>query len=328
MIKKIYASGFIVFLLLLTACSNSATKQDVTYTPPTWVTEPPQDTPIAMWGVGSGTDMENAKRSALKDVASKLRVTISAQTQSSITVTDDTIDKYARTQVAEDIQRTEFKNYSVEKSALAGVDFYVLVKVDRPSFIADAKQNLNAAEKEIATHLADSASASNLDQFIAQQRALPWIEKAVVASRILSAADSSFDKTKASKHEAALATAKAAAQTLVFDLKTDKDNNDIALTLRNFLNDTGIRTGKGGSPLLIKASTNKDVIFGSNTIQLKINFSIMDTHGRSLTSKEFTAYGASMTDHHMARLAALTNLGEKLREAGALKALGFSNVEN
>jgi hypothetical protein len=328
MIKKLHIASFITLALLFSACSNIEPKQESTYSPPAWVTEPPQDTPNNMWGVGSGSDLENAKRSALKDIASRLRVAISAQTQSSITVTDDTVDKYARTQVAEDVQRTEFKNYSVEKSALAGQEFYALVKVDRQAFISNAKQQLATAENEMAKQLAISDHANNLDQFIAQQKALPWIEKAVAASSLLSAVDANFDSKKVSQLEATRANAKAATQMLILDLKSDKDNNDIALTLRNYLNDTGIRTGKGGSALLIKATTNKDVIFGSNTVQLKINFSIMDAHGRSLTSKEFTAYGASMTDHHMARLAALNNLSEKLREAGVLSALGFYKAEN
>ena len=291
---------------------------------PEWVTVPPKDTPETMWGVGEGSDLDSAKRSALKDIAAKLSVAISAQLESRVTVRSNSVDTYARTHVAEDVQRTEFKNYSLEKSMQIGKDIYALVSVDRRAFIADAEQKLTLAEKEIAISLSGSEKGNAIEKFVAQQKALPWIEKAVSAAQVLSAADANFDGTKLRMHEAALAKAKNSSRELTFNIKANDDSRDVAQTIRNFLNESGMRIGGGGSPLIIETNATLDSVFGSFTVQLRINLTVLDAQGRNLTSSEFTVQGTSMTNHRAARQAALQDLAEKLREAGPLVALGFS----
>lgn len=320
MLKPIFSA--LVFLFLLSACASAPSKQEMAQ--PLWVSEPPKDTPEIMWGVGEGSDLDAAQRSALKDVAAKLRVAISAQLEFRVTVSSQSVDRYARSHQTEDVQRTEFKNYSLEKSVPSGSNIYALVSVDRRAFILEQEQKLAAADKEIALRLSGSEKGSSLERFIAQQEALPWLGKAVDSAQLLTAADASFDGNRAGRYEAALAKAKSAASELTFDLKVKNDGSDVAQTLRNFLNESGMRIGGGGSPLLIDTVATQDVIFDSKTVQLRISLNILDAQGRSLASKEFTAHGSSMTDHRTARQAALKDLGEKLREVGPLVALGFN----
>ena len=314
----------VIFLFILMACGFTHSVQASNSAPPTWVTEPPQDTPNTMWGVGEGSDLDLAKKSALKDMAAKLRVAISAQVESRITVSQNSVDKLTRTHLFEDVRRTEFKNYKLEKSAFFGQSFYALVSVDRRDFIVEAEQKLVAAEKEIAIRLAGSEAGNAIEKFVALQKALPWIEKAVASSQLLSAADPSFDGNRLIKHEAELSYAKSAAGELIFDIKAKSDSLDVANALRNFLNESGMRIGVGGTALIVETSMVQDTIYGTHSVQLRINLSVLDSQRRNLASKEFTSHGASMIDHRMARQAALKNLGEKLREAGSLVALGFS----
>jgi hypothetical protein len=314
----------IILLIFLAACGFMHSAQASGSEPPAWVTEPPKDNQETMWGVGEGNDLDLAKRSALKDVAARLRVAISAQVESSVTVKQDKVDRFASTRISEDVQRTEFKNYKLEKSAFVGQSYYALVSIDRRAFIADAQQRLAAAEKEIAIRLADCETGSAIEKFIARQKALPWIEKAVAVSQDLSAADSAFDISRLINHQAELSKAKSAAGELIFDIQAGKDNLDVANTLRTFLNESGMRVGSGGTSLVVDTRAAQDMIYGAHTVQLRINLSVLDSHDRNLASKEFTTLGSSMTSQQMARQAALKKLGEKLREAGPLVALGFA----
>jgi hypothetical protein len=294
---------------------------------PSWYTAPPVDNSSTMWGVGEGSDLELAKRSALKDIAAKLRVAISAKIESQTTVNQNSVDRYARTRLFEDVQRTEFKNHKLEKSTRAGQYFYALVSVDRRVFIADAEQKLTAAEREIDTLLNGSKNANSIEKFISQQKALPWLEKAVVSSQLLSAADPGFDGSRLSRHETALSKAKTAAGELTFDIKAKGDSLDVANTLRNFLNEAGMRTGNNGTSLIVSTSAAQSTIFGAHKVQLRVSLSVLDSQKRNFSSKEFTTHGSSVTSHQMARQAALRDLGEKLREAGPLVALGFKQEE-
>jgi len=261
----------------------------------------------------------------LKDLAAKLRVAISAHIDSRISVNAQSVDRYTRSQLSEDVARTEFKNYALEKSAVVGQNTYALVRVERKAFIFDLNQKLVAAEKEIAIHLANIEKKPAIEKFVAQQKALPWIEKAFSASQILSGADENFDGKRVRAYEALLVKAKGAASELTFDLKVRSDNRDIAETLRTFLNESGLIIGGGGSPLVIDAIPQQDIIFGSKTVQLKINLRILDTQGRSLASKDYAAHGSSMTDHRAARQAALGDFAQKLREASLINSLGFNS---
>lgn len=315
--------NLILFLLILIA-SVIAHAEQVGSTLPPWITAPPKDTLSAMWGLGAGNDLESAKRSALKDIAAKLSVAISAQLESRITVSSNSIDRYAHTLVTEDVQRTEFKNYSLEKSMQIGQDFYVLIRVNRREFIANEEQKLTLAEKEISLGLTGNKNENAIEKFVAQRKTLPWLEQAVSAALILSAADTSFDNGRLRKHQAALAKAKNAAGGLSFDIKAIGNNRDVVQTVINFLNESGMRSGAGGTPLIIETIATLDSVFDSFTVQLQINFNVLDKQGRNLASKEFKVQGASMKNHRSARKAALQDLGEKLREEGPLAALGFN----
>lgn len=292
---------------------------------PVWVTEPRRDDSESLWGVGEGGDLESAKRSALKDVAAKLRVAISAQIESRIAVRNGSVDRYAQSRVSEDVQRTEFTKFTLEKSTPSAQGVYALVRVDRQAFVADTGQKLVAAEQEIDQLLSGIEATAPLERFISQQKALPWLEKAVSSSQVLSAVDPGFDGNRLRRHEAALAKARNAAGELTFDLQAPGDWQDVAQEVRGFLNATGIRVGKGGAPLVIESSFVQDVVFDSKSVKLRINMSVLDAQGRILTTREYMAYGSSVRDHRAARQAALKKLGEQLRTAGPVAALGFGS---
>ena len=315
-------------LTLLSGCVSKPVKSSpAPSTTPVWVTQPPKDDAGTLWGIGEGVDLESAKRSALKDVAAKLRVAISAQLESRTTVSNQSVDRFARTRVSEDVQRTEFRNHSLEKSAPSPQGLYALVRVDRKAFASDSVQKLTAAEKEIQNLLQGVDALPLVERFVAYQKAQAWLEKAIATGQVLATIDSGFDQSRLVKHEATLVKAKNAASELVFEIRAGNDSQDVAQTIRGFLNDSGIKIGKGGAPLIIDSASSQDDIFNSKSVKLRVTLSILDAKGRNLTTREITANGASMSDFKSARLAALKNLGERLRSEGPVRALGFETIK-
>jgi len=276
-----------------------------------------------MWGVGEGNDLDTAKRSALKDVAAKLRVAISAQIESRVMVRSGSTDRYSSSHVAEQVSRTEFRNYVVDKTAQGGQGVYVLVKVDRQAFITDAEQKLSVAEKEVARLMQHTGPQNSIDKFVAQQKALPWIEKEIVAAQMLAGADAGFDVDRLRRYEDARVVAKTASEKVVFELKAKDADKDIVRRLGDYLSKYSIRVGKGGTPLLIDTVANQSEVFGSDTVQLRVHMQVLDGLGHGIASSEFVAHGSSMQDHRAARQAALADLEEQLDEAGLLATLGF-----
>lgn len=290
---------------------------------PAWVAEPPRDDAASMWGVGSGPDIDSAKRAALKNVAARLKVTVSAQLESRVTVSNQNVDKFARTRVSEDVQRTEFRNHRLERTAQSADGFYALVSVDRLAIVSDANQRLAAADREIARLLSGLDRLPPVERFINQQKALPWIEKAIAASQILLGLDTAFDGTRLRAYEVSLSRGKDAASELIFDVQANAEQQDVAQTLRGFLNQAGIRVGTGGAPLVLDVVTTQEMVFDSKTVKLKINVSVRDDRTRTISSREFSVSGSSLVDHKSAKMSALKQLGEQLRGAGLVAALGF-----
>ena len=317
----------VILGLILSACIPATTKNDAgQINVPGWVTEPPKDDPASLWGVGEGPAIDGAKQNALKNIAAKLRVTISGQAESQTTVSNNSVDRFARTKVKEEVQKTEFKNHAIEKTARSGSQgYFVLVRVDRRMFVSDAEQKLLAAQKEIDNILAPIESAHPLEQFIAWQKAQPWLEKAVASSQILSAVAPSFDGNRLRNLESSLDKAQTAASRLSLDLMASNDGQDVALTIRAFLNDSGMRIGKGinSVPVVIQVTESQDTAFKAKMAKLKISLSVLDPKGSAVASREYVVAGSSVVDYKQARQAALKKLDETIRVTGPMEALGF-----
>ena len=75
----------VIILLLLTSASahtNSPSSETIKNDElPKWVTTPPQDTSLFIYGIGAGINLKESKQAALADIAGKINTKVSNQTQ-------------------------------------------------------------------------------------------------------------------------------------------------------------------------------------------------------------------------------------------------------
>lgn len=181
----------LTLLLPLAACNGMLPKKQTVV--PSWVLTSPNDSHEWFWGVGEGQDLDTAKRAGLKDIAGKLRVSISGQLDSSVTVDNNKVDRQAHTRISEEVQKTEFSNYVVDKTAQSADGFYVLVKVDRQAFVHDLKNKLANLDANIQPVAAALDSKTPLERFIALRRLQPGLDKGVGYAQLLIGADAGDD---------------------------------------------------------------------------------------------------------------------------------------
>ena len=115
----------------LTACVTGGGLLPVRTTTPDWVQKPPSDTAALFYGVGEGPDLESARRTALRDVAAKLRVSVASTVESQVTVANDAADRFSRTRISEEVRKTTFSKHQLERSENSGGTVFALVSVDR-----------------------------------------------------------------------------------------------------------------------------------------------------------------------------------------------------
>lgn len=319
---------YLIFLFAIAGCDGLLPKKQASVAP-AWVLSPPNDDRVWFWGVGEGADLDSAKRAALKDIAARLRVSISGQLDSQVSVENNKVDRQARTRISEEVQKTEFSHQVVDKTAQSMDGFYVLTKVDRQAFIRDLKEKMSSLDGGIQQTTTGLDNKTPLERFMAFRRLQPSLEKGVGYAQLLIAADSAGDGGRRLRHyESLQQQARQAINGLVFQIQARSDDNDLAEAVTTWLNENGIRSdrsqGKGGNTLAISSSSRGDEIYGSKMIKLKATLNLLDDHGRALASRDYTVSGSSTYDYRGARQSAVQRLLEALRAAGPSTGLGFS----
>jgi hypothetical protein len=295
---------------------------------PDWMVSPPPDTPSAMYGVGEGLDVGTATRLGLRDVAAKLRVSVSGSVKSQVTESNGQVDAQASSSLMSDIQKTEFRQYTLEKSAPSPNGVYALVKVDRVAFLADTRERIQRMNRQSSQAITEAASGNALDKYLALQR----VRNLLVAQQGLFMLFKSSDLSPAdlklqSSVQQQLLDAEGAAARVSLNVNAANEDDDLRTVLLGVVADQSLKVNekKGGAPGVLDVVAPMQVSqFGQDTIvRLQVRLALKDARGVVLASRERLVTGASRTDTRMARQQAVANLRKQWQSEGLLAALGI-----
>jgi hypothetical protein len=295
---------------------------------PDWMVSPPPDSPSALYGVGEGLDVGTATRLGLRDVAAKLRVSVSGSVKSQTTEANGRVDSLASSSLMSDIQKTEFRQYTLEKSAPSPNGVYALVKVDRAAFLADTRDRILRMNRLSSQVIGDAAKGTALDRYLALQRARPLLAGQQGLYLLFKASDLSpaDDKLQASLQQQSL-DAEAAAAKVSLQLSAGPDDDDLRTVMQGMLADQSLRVvdprtaAQGVLEAVAPAQLTK--IGQDHIVRLQVRLALKDARGVVLASREHLVTGASRTDARMARQQAVASLRQEWRAQGLLGALGI-----
>jgi hypothetical protein len=319
-----YACLIAGLLLSLSACAADKL--------PSWMVDPPKDDAQSWYGTGEGPDLEGARRGALRTVAAKLRSTIAGQVSNTTSVQSsggkERVSIEAQNRVVEDVAKTEFTRFDVVQSAKGGQGVYALVKVDRPAFIADTRNQLQVADKPVREAAAALPGLSTLDQFLSLRRLKKQLEDGVRLSLLLQGAGADEEgRAGVRRYGDLLQTSADLASKLTFELRAQPADADVATAIAAFLSEQGMRSSTvgtpGANPLTIQIDSRQDELFGSKMMKMKVRLAVMDTQGRAAATREYDAPGSSRYDFKGAREDAVKKLVDSMRKLGPVAALGF-----
>ena len=315
--------ALVLTLWLCIACSGLRLETPA----PDWVLNPPKDTAQWYWGVGEGDDLETARRGALRDIAARLRVSIAGNMESQMTVHNQTVERAARSRISEVVQKTEFTNVTLEKTASAKNGVYALVKVDRQAFIRETLSRLESMDRKAIDASRNLESKTPFEQYLALRAALPHVENAIAAAQLLRVADPAHRAQEVlPRLEALQQKALTAANGLVFSLHYKAADADIAQVVTTFLNANGMRVAPPGGqalPLSITAQAREQMLFGNRNLRLQLTLNLRDERQRNMASKEYLINGNSLNTFEAARQDAMRELARVMNAAGAPSALGI-----
>jgi hypothetical protein len=312
---------------LLAACVTGGGMLPERASAPDWVQKPPVDSTALYYGVGEGPDLESARRTALRDVAAKLRVSVSSTVDSQVTVANDSADRFSRTRISEEVRKTTFSKHQLERSESSGGTVFALVSVDRALLVSETRNRLEEISRSVRQALAGARNAQGLDRLRLSGQARAQAEDGNDLLSLLAAASPGFDRVPhARDFEAARSLHDETRQNLGFRLQHRPADEDVAGLLRQSLSESGLRVQEsGGSPAVVAVAveTHEQTIYNSVIVRLKVNLSLRNERGGVFSQKEYTVEGSSATDRVLARQAAVRKLAAQFKAKGAAAAIGL-----
>ncbi len=117
---------------------------------PSWYINPNQNDLQYLYGVGEGFTLQEASKSALNNIASKLLVTISSDSSSLAEENKYSFNEQYQQRINEKINNITFSDYKISNSSNINNKFYVEILIDRDKFIKEQSVVLNKYHKSMS----------------------------------------------------------------------------------------------------------------------------------------------------------------------------------
>ena len=321
-LKKIIVLSFVC---IATACYSDMQDNNV----PEWYVNPPKNDAAYLYGVGEGYNIDNASKVALKNLSSKLMVTISSKSE--LTRKENTYDyvEESNQKINEEVPNLTFNNYVVQKNEYKNGIIYVVVAVDRSQFINDNMKDLNRINARIGNLDVDSKN----EHILFRRQNLIEINKlskeAEKITRILGSLTSNVNTDKDIKnyleHQKELDTVN---DKIVFFVKEQQTPEEVLEVLKNEINANNIKlinsittniNQKYLTILEVKTYKTTKQIYGTINTKLNIYLSLKDSQNKILASNQIEVSGSSVISEEQAIKSASTNLKNKISQKGIIE---------
>lgn len=315
----------LIAVLFLASCASQI---DGT---PNWYISSKQNDAQNLYGTGQGFTLEEATKYALADLAARLMVSISSESNLIREENQTSTNEEMRQQVRQNVEKLSFSNFRVIKSEKLGQNFFVEVQVDKPSFLDEQKERVSFLEKKVADLDNDSLKKNPIQRRNSLIKILDLSKELELKSRILAGAG---EDVKLSTKLARLAKFQNELDKtsdkieFYFDINSPKE---IAQIIRSSLNKEKIKISPNRSAanpnqivIKIKSNSRSNKIYEAFMTKLQIDFENL-AEGIIISSNRIEITGSSSISENESYLAALKALEEKIEQDGVLKTVGIIN---
>lgn len=318
---------------ILTACSSS-TPESVNSLP-SWYISPKQNDVENLYGIGEGFTVEEASKSALKNMSSKLMVSISSESTMLLEENKNFSNEETRQKISESVAKINFNNYKTTNSVQKGSKIYVEISVNRADFIFDQKNKLEEFHKKMIDLYHSKDGKSILEQRNILLKINNIAEEAATITRILSSLN--VDGVNLKKNIELYNIYQNSYEKILSNIEffVDAEGNNskkIGNIIRSALNQEKIKIAKSKNPdnnnmvvIEIKSDSTNNNIYGSFIAKLKIDLALVSNKNKTISSNRIELSGSSRINDLEATNAASEQLSDKIKKDGILKILGIEN---
>ncbi len=313
----------LIFLLLLSCGTKSQY--------PAWFTNVSQNN-TKIYGIGSGITIEEAKKVALSDIASQIRVSVSSSTIS--TMRDDSRIGYERgliQDISNKVEDTIIPSYNVLKSEnLQDGRFIVLISVEKIVLIDQYNTELSTINSQITNSYNNYLDSQDiLKKRLYLEHTIVLSRKAIILSSILSSLSTKVNIqnyiNNMERYQEQLDK-----NTRQINFTIEGDDKDIKEIIQKNLNFQGfnVQFGHKNENTLIVGFSSKEfhnTIFDENIIKLTIVIQLKNNNNNITRTNVIEINGSSIINKEDAKRVAIKNLDQKFSSEGILSFLGLNN---
>jgi hypothetical protein len=299
-LQKILYSLTISFLLIvLTACSNSKQNTQTT-TLPSWYLNAPNNTIEKLYGTGEAFSLNEAKTNALSNMSQNLIVSVDSSINTKTEINNNNYNKTIIRDIKLKSKKIDFTNYKVEKAIQSGVNYFVLVSVNKNELFYQKKKELDLLDNKIELSINNTNNSSKLEKIKILENLKPTINKAKDLAFIIYAINSGFNYQEYyKKYDDYLNQIDILKSNLKIKVISNTSNTNYKEFLKELLTQENYTISNSNEDVLIKLNNNIrystamgwQIVKATTTINTISNNKILSTNtistiGRSSTSKK------------------------------------------
>ncbi|PCJ18474.1 MAG: hypothetical protein COB04_07130 [Gammaproteobacteria bacterium] len=325
--------SFGLMLLFLVSCASNSPDASVANVPlPDWVLSPPQDNGLYYYGIGQGRSIEQSKISALKDVSSKISVTVSGSSSTSSTLLNEKFRQWASVNTKSVVDAIKITDFDLVKNIQVQAGYYSLVKVSKEIIFNDVMLALQSLDQQMSDKVLRIESLSLLEQYAAWREIEGLIPAATSKAFILKSVDGDFNVSSYSqKYNTYLSRSESVLKSLNIYVTSDRKFNDIARGIVSALSHYGIKsshqkTSSTNSKIIVSGTERNAFVFDSYIVNMTLNFDLLDKQEKIIKAQPVSLSGSSSIDYKSARIAASRNLVSEIDKTGVISFLGLRDI--
>lgn len=321
----------IICLVFVNACSSTSVNNDQDSKAPSFYIKARQNNSESLYGVAEGFSLEEATKSALADLASRLIVSISSETTLTRQEDNNNAHEEMRQKVKQSVEKISFNNFKTSKSEKIENKFYIEVEVERQPFINEQKERVAFIEKKISDLDKNSQGKNPIQRRNSLIKINELAKELELKSMIIRGSGDVFNlKDKLAliaKYQNELEKSSDNIE-FFFDSASPKE---IVQIIRSALNKEKLKIASklnknDDNQVVIKIEnfSKTNHIYEAFMTKTKIDFENL-SQGKILASNSLEVTGSSTLSEKESFNASLKSLEEKIEKDGVLKVLGILN---
>jgi len=309
--------------VLFTACTQQPTLNNTVQSVPSWYLNPTPNSTLFLYGTGEGKSLQEAKNSALNDMASRLSVTLDSTLNQNKRLVSNTLqkevyEKKLTQNITLKVKEINFTNASLEHSQVVGNSFFVQMRVNRQELFNHQKEQFVLNENHINTILEQNSTLPILEQIYALEKLEPTLEKATSQALILTALDNTFQSNNyVQKYHNIALKKESLKQNLRIKLSSNLNQKHFANELIQLLNQEGYKISSDEQNLEIRlnSTVNYSVAMGWHIAKTTTVIAVI-SQGKIVSNHIINSVGRSSSSQENALVSASKYFKKELDKLG------------